>query len=48
MVREQFFISIGWVTFESFHDFEEIYFYNSHNFLFHGFLMRIELIASTL
>ena len=45
-VREQFFITIGCVTFESFHDFEEIYFNKSLNF--HGFLMRIELNASIL
>ena len=45
-LKEQLFISIGCVTFDSFHDFEKIYLYKSHNF--HGNLMEIERNATTL
>ena len=44
--KEQLFISIDSVTFESFHDFERIYYYESRNF--HGILMWIEQNASNL
>ena len=44
--KEQLFISIGCVTFESFYDFEKNYSYKSLNF--HGILMEIEWNATTL
>ena len=44
--KEQIFISIGCVTFESLHTFEKIYLHKSRNI--HGFLMRIERKATTL
>ena len=44
--KKQLFISIGYITFESFHDFEDIYYYKSRNF--HGILKRIEVNAFNL
>ena len=43
--KEQIFISIGCVTFESLHTFEKIYLHKSRNI--HGFLMGIERKATT-
>ena len=44
--KEQLFICIGCVTFESLHDFEENYLYKTLNL--HGNLMEIERNATTL
>ena len=43
--KEQIFISIGYVTFESLPSFEKIYLHKSRNI--HGFLMGIERKATT-
>ena len=44
--KEQIFISIGYVTFESLPSFEKIYLHKSRNI--HGFLMEIERKSTTL
>ena len=43
--KEQIFISIGYVTFESLPSFEKIYLHKSRNI--HGFLMEIERKATS-